>query len=121
MSGNDYSRYLSTGGKKTSGSKKSSGSTKSSSRHTNPGSSSSSQMAESLAVPNSQTQASPPAPAPAPAAPAPAPAAPAPAAAAAAPAPDPAADLAAINMILASPGHDRLPHLHPDRPPNTLW
>ncbi|WZZ41228.1 hypothetical protein YC2023_037487 [Brassica napus] len=72
MSGNDYSRYLSTGGKKTSGSKKSSGSTKSSSRHTNPGSSSSSQMAESLAVPNSQTQASPPAPAPAPAAPAPA-------------------------------------------------
>ncbi|KAL0646449.1 hypothetical protein Bca4012_044740 [Brassica carinata] len=133
MSGNDYSRYLSTGGKKTSGSKKSSGSTKSSSRHTNPGSSSSSQMAESLAVPNSQTQASPPAPAPAPAAPAPAPAAPAPAPAApapapaapapaaAAPAPDPAADLASINMILASPGHDRLPHLHPDRPPNTLW
>ncbi|WZZ88827.1 hypothetical protein YC2023_117406 [Brassica napus] len=75
-------------------------------------------MAESLTVPNSQTQASPPAPAPAPPAPAPAPAAPAPAPAA--PAPDPAADLAAINMILASPGHDRLPHLHPDRPPNTL-
>ena len=120
MSGNDYSRYLSAG------SKKSSGSTKSSSRHTNPGSSSNSQMAESLVVPNSQTQASPPAPTPAPAAPALAPAAPAPAPVApapapAAPAPDPAADLASINMILASPGHDRLPHLHPDRPPNTLW
>ncbi|KAL0678854.1 hypothetical protein Bca4012_006835 [Brassica carinata] len=105
MSGNDYSCYLSAG------SKKSSGSTKSSSRHTNPGSSSNSQMAESLVVPNSQTQASPPAPAPAPAAPAPAPAA---------PAPDPAADLMSINLILASPGHDRLPHLHPDRPSNTL-
>ncbi|KAL0827855.1 hypothetical protein Bca101_051533 [Brassica carinata] len=112
MSGNDYSRYLSAG------SKKSSGSTKSSSRHTNPGSSSNSQMAESLVVPNSQTQASPPAPTPAPAAPAPAPAAPAPAPAA--PAPDPAADLMSINLILASPGHDRLPHLHPDRPSNTL-
>ncbi|WZZ45908.1 hypothetical protein YC2023_042167 [Brassica napus] len=126
MSGNDYSRYLSAG------SKKSSGSTKSSSRHTNPGSSSNSQMADSLVVPNSQTQASPPAPTPAPpapalapAAPAPAPAAPAPAPAApapapAAPAPDPAADLMSINLILASLGHDRLPHLHPDRPSNTL-
>ncbi|WZZ29146.1 hypothetical protein YC2023_012547 [Brassica napus] len=53
MSGNDYCRYLSTGSKKSSGSRKSS------SRHTNPGSSSNSQMAESSAVPNSQTQASP--------------------------------------------------------------
>ncbi|KAF3525612.1 hypothetical protein F2Q69_00050892 [Brassica cretica] len=107
MSGNDYSRYLSAGSKKSS------------SRHTNPGSSSNSQIAESLAVPNSQTQASPPAPTPAPPAPAPAPAAPAPAPAA--PAPDPAADLMSINLILASLGHDRLPHLHPDRPSNTLW
>nr|VDD11538.1 unnamed protein product [Brassica oleracea] len=30
-------------------------------------------------------------------------------------------DLAAINMILASPGHHLLPHLHPNRPPNTVW
>ncbi|KAF3581421.1 hypothetical protein DY000_02034794 [Brassica cretica] len=110
----------------STGSKKSSGSRKSSSRHTNTGSSSNSQMAESSAVPNSQTQDSPQAPAPAPAPAPPAPAAPTPAPAApapapAAPAPDPAADLVSINMILASPGHDRLPHLHPDRPPNTLW
>ncbi|KAG2280303.1 hypothetical protein Bca52824_051523 [Brassica carinata] len=131
MSGNDYTRYLSAGSRKSYGSKKSS------SRRSNPGSSSNSQMAESSAVPNSQTQpsppapaqASPPAPAPAQAPPAPAPSqappAPAPAQAPPPPAPNAAAmtleDLAAINMILASPGHHLLPHLHPNRPPNTVW
>ncbi|KAL0802418.1 hypothetical protein Bca101_057594 [Brassica carinata] len=111
MSGNDYSRYLSAGSRKNSNSKRSS------SRHTNPGSSSNSQADESSAVPNSQAQSPPPAPAQAPP-PAPAPApppAPAPNAA-----PMPVADLVAINMTLASPGHDLLPHLHPDRPPNMV-
>ncbi|KAL0647573.1 hypothetical protein Bca4012_045864 [Brassica carinata] len=140
MSGNDYTRYLSAGSRKSYGSKKSP------SRRSKPGSSSNSQMAESSAVPNSQTQpsppapaqASPPAPAPAQAPPAPAPSqappapapsqappAPAPAQAPPPPAPNAAAmtleDLAAINMILASPGHHLLPHLHPNRPPNTVW
>ncbi|XP_048603903.1 formin-like protein 4 [Brassica napus] len=149
MSGNDYTRYLSAGSRKSYGSKKSS------SRRSNPRSSSNSQMAKSSAVPNSQTQPSPPAPAqasspapapaqapPAPApsqappAPAPSQAPPAPAPAQAPPAPAPAQappppapnaaamtleDLATINMILASPGHHLLPHLHPNRPPNTVW